>query len=58
MSDMVKVGDIIDGRRVTKVFELCGNLAYQSEPITIKPETKNILVEEEPKKRTRKRKGQ
>lgn len=30
---MIKVGDIIDGRRVTKVFELCGSLAYQSEPV-------------------------
>lgn len=29
----VKVGDIIDGRRVTKVFELCGGIAYQSEPV-------------------------
>ena len=30
---MIKVGDIIDGKRVTKVFDLCGSLAYQSEPV-------------------------
>ena len=30
---MVKVGDIVDGRRVTKVFNLCGMEAYQSEPV-------------------------
>lgn len=33
---MIKVGDIIDGRRVTKVFTVCGQLAYQSEPVTEK----------------------
>ena len=31
---MIKVGDIIDGRRVTKVFTLSGGPAYQSEPVT------------------------
>lgn len=30
---MIKVGDIIDGRKVTRVFDLCGTVAYQSEPI-------------------------
>jgi hypothetical protein len=31
---MVKVGDIIDGnKRVTKVFTLCGSIAYQTEPV-------------------------
>lgn len=30
---MIKVGDIIDGKRVTKVFTLCGSVAYQSEPV-------------------------
>ena len=30
---MIKVGDIIDGRRVTLVYELCGGYAYQSEPV-------------------------
>ncbi len=30
---MIKFGDIIDGRRVTSVFELGGGLAYQSEPV-------------------------
>lgn len=29
----IKVGDIIDGKRVTKVFKICGELAYQSEPV-------------------------
>ena len=30
---MIKVGDIIDGRKVTKVFDLCGTVAYQSVPV-------------------------
>ena len=30
---MVKVGDIIDGRRVTRVYVLCGSQAYESEPV-------------------------
>ncbi len=34
MDKPIEVGDIIDGRRVTKVFALCGGLAYQSEPVT------------------------
>lgn len=33
MDKPIEVGDIIDGRRVTKVFALCGGLAYQSEPV-------------------------
>lgn len=31
--DSIKVGDIIDGKIVTKVFMLSGGLAYQSEPV-------------------------
>ena len=41
MNTVVKVGDIIEGRRVTKVFSLCGGLAYQSEPVTGKVIEKN-----------------
>ena len=49
---MVKVGDIIDGKRVTKVTIICGSLAYQTEPVeTVKEEPK-----EEPKRRSRKKK--
>ena len=64
---MVKVGDIIDGRRVTRVFELCGGLAYQSEPVREIPDPKaeevmapvetpvEVKAEEVKKKRTRKK---
>jgi hypothetical protein len=56
----MKVGDIIDGRKVTKVFELCGGIAYQSVPVA---ETKTeVKTEEEaetkPKKRIRRKKEQ
>jgi len=37
---MIKVGDIIDGKRVTRVYELCGGLAYQSEPVREIPDPK------------------
>jgi hypothetical protein len=33
MDKPIKVGDIIDGKIVTKVFMLSGGLAYQSEPV-------------------------
>lgn len=44
---MIKVGDIIDGKRVTKVFTLCGSVAYQSEPVgkTVKEIDMNPPVE-------------
>jgi len=59
---MVKIGDIIDGKRVTKVFWLCGGLAYQSEPVkdVLVEDKKSVLVDEPveepaPKRRTRKK---
>ena len=61
----IKVGDIIDGKRVTKVLRICGELAYQSEPVTKAdpvypepaedfmnpPEEPTEPVEEKPKKK-------
>lgn len=64
----IKVGDIIDGRKVTKIFELCGGIAYQSEPVSEKvvkepeidmnlPEiTEETEVSEERPRRGRRRK--
>jgi hypothetical protein len=53
---MVKVGDIIDGRKVTKVYELCGGIAYQSVPAETEVKTEE---EVKPKKRiVRKKKEQ
>jgi len=59
---MIKIGDIIDGKRVTKVFYLCGALAYQSEPVkdVLVDKKESVLVdepkaEEAPKRRTRKK---
>ena len=64
----IKVGDIIDGRKVTKIFELCGGIAYQSEPVSEKvvkepeidmnpPEiTEEAEVSEERPRRGRRRK--
>lgn len=66
---MIKVGDIIDGRKVTKIFELCGGLAYQSEPAgnakyypqepakveEFMPEPVNEVTEEKPKRGRRKK---
>ena len=61
--DNIKVGDIIDGKRVTKVFMLCGELAYQTEPVSKKdpvypeedfmnpPEEPEAPVEEKPRKK-------
>ena len=33
MDKPIEVGDIIDGKRVTRVYALCGGLAYESEPV-------------------------
>jgi hypothetical protein len=53
----IKIGDIIDGKRVTKVFRLGGEIAYQSEPVKknalIDEDEQDILVEKP--KRTRKK---
>lgn len=62
--DNIKVGDIIDGKRVTKVFMLCGELAYQTEPVSKKDpiyseedfmnppeEPEEPVVEEKPKRK-------
>jgi hypothetical protein len=47
LGGIMKVGDIIDGKRITKVFYLCGLEAYQTEPIkSVGPEP--IKAEEEP----------
>ena len=54
----IKVGDIIDGKRVIKVYWLCGGMAYQTEPVKsalIDETEKNVLVEEPVKKRGRKK---
>lgn len=55
---MIKVGDIIDGKRVTRVYTLCGGTAYQSEPVKqdVKPEIPKEPVEK--KKVGRKKKVQ
>lgn len=56
---MVKVGDIIDGRRVTRVYMLVGEVAYDTEPVEdIRIE--DIKAEEpvEKPKRTRRKKEQ
>ena len=51
MNEAIKVGDIIDGRRVTRVYTLCGGLAYQSEPVTGKVVEENaVYYPEEPAK--------
>ena len=55
--NMIKVGDVIDGRKVTRVYELCGGTAYDSVPVneTIEPVEE---AKEEPKKRIRRKKEQ
>lgn len=53
---MIKVGDIIDGRRVTKVYDLCGGLAYQSEPVKQKPVETAVETPEVAPKRGRRKK--
>lgn len=63
----MNVGDIIDGRRVTKVYMLCGCEAYDTEPVEdnakyYKAEPKTAPAEpaeepkEAPKRRARKKK--
>lgn len=56
----MKVGDIIDGRRVTRIYTLCGGTAYESEPVTEEPKVTKVdpEPEEKPKKRIRKKKEQ
>jgi hypothetical protein len=50
---MIKVGDIIDGRKVTRVYYLCGCVAYDSVPAEPKEEPK-AEPEEKPKRRRKK----
>lgn len=66
MDKPIEVGDIIDGKRVTRVYALCGSLAYESEPVLNNakampekiPELSEKIqpIEEEKPKRGRKRK--
>jgi len=51
---MVKVGDIIDGRRVTRVYMLVGEVAYDTEPVEEIPKEEPV----EKPKRTRRKKEQ
>ena len=55
---MVKVGDIIDGRMVTKVYMLVGEVAYDTEPVEELPEIVKVPEPEKPKRRIRKKKEQ
>lgn len=49
---MVKVGDIIDGRIVTRVYDLCGGIAYDTAiPKEPKAETVEAETIEAPKKK-------
>jgi hypothetical protein len=50
---MIKVGDIIDGRKVTRVYNLCGCVAYDSVPAEAEEEPK-AEPEEKPKRRRKK----
>lgn len=50
---MIKVGDIIEGRKVTRVYELCGGIAYDSIPIEDEPK-EEPQPEEKPKRRRKK----
>jgi hypothetical protein len=50
---MIKVGDIIDGRKVTRVYELCGGIAYDSVPVKDEPQ-EEPKPEEKPKRRRKK----
>jgi hypothetical protein len=52
--ELMKVGDIIEGRRVTRVYNLCGCIAIDTEPVETKAEPEEI--KETPKRRTRKKK--
>ena len=47
---MIKVGDIIDGRKVTRVYNLCGCVAYDSVPAEEEPKAEpKAEPQEEPK---------
>ena len=48
---MIKAGDIIDGRKVTRVYYLCGCVAYDSVPAEAEPKAE---AEEKPKRRRKK----
>ena len=50
---MIKAGDIIDGRKVTRVYYLCGCVAYDSVPAEAEAEPK-AEPEEKPKRRRKK----
>jgi hypothetical protein len=50
---MIKVGDIIDGRKVTRVYNLCGCVAYDSVPAEDEPK-EEPKPEEKPKRRRKK----
>lgn len=55
----MKVGDIIDGRKVTRIYTLCGGTAYESVPVTEEaPKAPVEEPEEKPKKRIRRKKEQ
>ena len=54
---MIKAGDIIDGRKVTRVYNLCGSVAYDSvedEPKAEPKEEPKAEPEEKPKRRRKK----
>lgn len=52
---MIKAGDIIDGRKVTRVYYLCGCVAYDSVPAEAEPkEEPKAEPEEKPKRRRKK----
>ena len=50
---MIKAGDIIDGRKVTRVYNLCGCVAYDSVPAEDEPK-EEPQPEEKPKRRRKK----
>jgi len=58
----MKVGDIIDGRKITRIYTLCGGTAYESVPVsdeeTKAPKAPVEEPEEKPKKRIRRKKEQ
>lgn len=55
----IKVGDIIDGKRVTKVYELCGGMAYNTEPVnTVKDAVVESVTEPVKKRGGRRKKEQ
>ncbi len=52
---MIKAGDIIDGRKVTRVYNLCGSVAYDSVPAKEEPKAEPKAEPEEKPKRRRKK---